>query len=126
MNWRSAALLLTSILILGASISAMSQDSKTAASRTYTLVHESNTTDIAMMSALVRYLVLGNFVADIHSLNSLALTDDALFINGVKQAEKVHLTLKEKFPEWARHGVSYGKSQAPGTSIFFYKETFDE
>jgi colicin import membrane protein len=81
--------------------------------------------DMAMMRALVRYIVAEGIVPNTESLKSMVLTDTAFIVNGVRQPEEVLVTVKEKFGGWATHGLSYGTRQAAGTTVFFRKANFD-
>jgi colicin import membrane protein len=81
--------------------------------------------DRAMMRSLVSYIVTEGIVPNTESLKSMVLTDTAFIVNGVKQSEKLLITLKDKFGVWARNGLSYGDHQAHGTTVFFYKENFE-
>ena len=78
-----------------------------------------------MMRSLVSYIVTEGIVPNTESLRSMVLTDTAFIVNGVKQPQKLLITLKDKFGVWARDGVSYGDHQAQGTTVFFYKEHFE-
>jgi hypothetical protein len=82
--------------------------------------------DREMMRALVSYIVAEGIVPNTESLKSMALTDNGFVVNGVKQSQKQFVTLKEKFGDWVRKGLSYGTHQAPGTAVFFYKLSFGE
>jgi hypothetical protein len=68
---------------------------------------------------LIQFLVDKHIVADRDHLSTLVFTDTALYVNGAKQPQAIHQTLKEQYSHWAQCGLSYGDSQAPGTSVFF-------
>ena len=78
----------------------------------------------AMLRNLIQFLVDKHIVADRDHLTNLVLTDSVLFVNGAKQQAEIHQTLKEQFARWAQCGLSYGDSQAPGTSMFFSRRYY--
>jgi hypothetical protein len=79
--------------------------------------------DMARMREIIRFLVDKKIVPDQAHLNGLVLTNGALYVNGVKQPKDIHETLKEKYPEWAHYGVTYGKPVHPArTSTSAYPE----
>ena len=80
----------------------------------------------AMFHNLIQFLLDQHIVADRDHLSSLVLTDTSLYVNGVKQPQDIHRTLKEQYGQWAQRGLSYGDSQAPGTSMFFSRPYYSD
>ena len=77
--------------------------------------------DMAAMRDILHFLVDKKVVSDPEHVNSLVLTDTALYVNGVKQPNEILQPLKEKYSGWSHDGVSYGNSncncEAPNTFI---------
>lgn len=73
--------------------------------------------DRTRVREIVRFLVAKKIVPDQAHLNSLVLTDTALYINGAKQPSEIHQALKEKYPDWAHSGISFGNDCAAGINI---------
>lgn len=73
--------------------------------------------DRTTMRAILQYLVDQKIAPDLNHVRSLVLTDAALYVNGVKQPDPIHQTLKGKYGDWAHNGLSYGDCQAPDTYI---------
>jgi hypothetical protein len=73
--------------------------------------------DMAAMRDLIQVLVNKKVVSDPEHVSSLVLTDTALYVNGVKQPNELHQSIKGKYSDWAHYGLSYGNSQAPTTFI---------
>ena len=80
----------------------------------------------AMFHNLIQFLLDKHIVADRDHLSSLVLTDTSLYVNGVKQPQDIHRTLKEQYGQGAQRGLSYGDSQAPGTSMFFSRHYYSD
>jgi hypothetical protein len=66
--------------------------------------------DMAAMRDILHFLVDKKVVSDPEHVNSLDLTDTALYVNGVKQPNEILEPLKEKYRGWSHDRVSYGNS----------------
>lgn len=66
---------------------------------------------------IVQYLVDKKIISDQAHVNGLVLTDTALYVNGAKQPNDIHQALKEKYPDRARYGITFGKDCASGINI---------
>lgn len=64
--------------------------------------------DRPRIQEIIQFVLDKKIVPDQAHLNGLVLTDSTFFVNGVKQPEEVQHTLKAKYPDWARSGISYG------------------
>jgi hypothetical protein len=73
--------------------------------------------DRARMREIIQFVLDKKIVPDQAHLNGMVLTDTAFYVNGVKQPASIHQALKEKYPDWARYGISYGNGCALGVNI---------
>ena len=73
--------------------------------------------DRAQMQEIIRFVLDKKIVPDQAHLNGLVLTDTAFYVNGVKQPAAVHQALKDKYPDWAHYGISYGNGCASGVYV---------
>ena len=76
--------------------------------------------DRAAMRDILQYLVEKKVVADAEHVNSLVLTDTALYVNGVKQPNEILQPLKEKYSGWSHDGVSYGNCNCSSPDTFIH------
>jgi colicin import membrane protein len=72
-----------------------------------------------MMRDLLDDLVTEKIAPDVKSINSFALTDTELVVNGKKQSPQLQQKLKDKYGKWAKCGISYGCCETSGTAIHF-------
>jgi len=73
--------------------------------------------DRARMGEIIQFVLDKKIVPDQAHLNGLVLTDSTFYVNGVKQPKDFQQTLKERYPDWAHYGVSYGDGCAAGVNI---------
>jgi colicin import membrane protein len=71
------------------------------------------------MRNFIRELVDEKVISDVQSLNSLIFTNTELVVNGTKQSPQILQKLKDKYPAWAKAGLTYGDCEMQGTSIHF-------
>jgi colicin import membrane protein len=71
------------------------------------------------MRNFIRELVDEKVIADEQSLNSLIFTNTELVVNGTKQSSQILQKVKDKYPAWAKAGLTYGNCEMQGTSIHF-------
>jgi colicin import membrane protein len=76
--------------------------------------------DMAAMRDILHFLVDKKVVSDPGHVNSLVLTDTALYVNGVKQPNEIHQPLKEKYSDWAHNGLSYGDCNCEAYNTFIH------
>jgi hypothetical protein len=72
------------------------------------------------MRDIIRFLVDKKVVTDPEHVNSLLLTDTALYVNGVKQPDEILQPLKEKYSGWSHDGVSYGDCNCQAANMFIH------
>lgn len=76
--------------------------------------------DKAAIRDILQFLVDKKVVSDPEHVNSLVLTDTALYVNGVKQPNELLQPLKEKYSGWSHDHMSYGNCNCSSPDTFIH------
>ena len=78
--------------------------------------------DRRMMRTLIRDLVTENIIRDEKELVSVELTDQSMFVNGVKQPLEVWRRFRNRYITTPGLGIFYGPALTVGKGLFLDKD----